>query len=362
MSKTVRTILRGFWLVGVAALVVSAAGAGWTLYSSPGNGAGRSGSPAPAAAETGRVLGVVVGYVDVKHGVRALYPVVAGRVEQVNVEENDRVQAGQVLLSLDRELAELQVNLAKADLRAAQVQLDRARKGPEQQKVLEAEQQAAIDAAKHDVTSAEQVLARAEKLKNLNGDAGQHEIQGLQAQVEKARAALRGQQDKMAELKLNDPQLDIRRAEADVTAKEAQLAKAQKGLKECDLRAPGAGTIMRLLVGKGDVLGANGRQPAIVFCPDEPRIIRAELDQEAASRVQVGQRATVEDDTRSGEEWRATVEHVAESYLQRRSTMLDPFAFNDSRILECLLKLDPGKAPPRFGQRVRVKLLDTRGH
>jgi multidrug resistance efflux pump len=360
MSKPRRSILRGFWLLGVAALVVSGAGAGWTLYSSTGDGS-RGGSPPAPTAESGRVLGVVVGYVDVKHGVRSLYPVVQGRVEEVHVEEGDKVPAGKVLLSLDRELAELRVREAKEDLRAAQVQLERARKGPDQQKVLEAEQQAAIEVAQHDVTAAEQVLARAESVQKIQGDAKGHEVESLRALVAKAKAALRGQQDKLVELKLNDPQLDIRRAEADVAAKEVQLAKAQKGLSECDLKAPEAGTILRLLVGKGDVLGANPRQPAILFCRDEPRIIRAELDQESASRVKVGQRATVEDDTRTGEEWGATVEQIAASYLQRRSTLPDPYALSDARILECLLKLDPGKDPPRFGQRVRVKVLESKG-
>src|SRR5207237_7694203 len=107
--------------------------------------------------------------------------------------------------------------------------LERASKGPEQRKGLEAEQQAAIDVARHEVTAAEQVLARAENLQKAQGDAAGHEVKALRAQVEKAKAALRGQQDKLAELKLNDPQLDVRRAEADVAAQEAPLATAPQG-------------------------------------------------------------------------------------------------------------------------------------
>jgi multidrug resistance efflux pump len=362
MNTAVRTVLRGFWLVGVAALVVSVAGAGWALYSRASDGATR-GTPTPAASvDTGRVLGVVVGYVDVRHGTRWLYPGQQGRVEQVLVEENEQVQAGQVLLSVDKEPAELLVRLARADVASAEAELEKARKGPEQQKLQEAQLQQAIIAARSDVKRAEEELARVEALwkAKQSGDREGHEVNALKAQVEKAKAGVQAMQDKLAEAKLNDPQLDIRRAQANVAAKKARLDEALKGLKECDLRAPGAGTILRVLTGKGDLLGPNPRQPAIVFCPDEPRIIRAELDQESASRVHLRQRATIEDDTRTGEEWQGIVEQIAGSYLQRRSTLPDPFTLSDTRILECILKIEPGKQPPRFGQRVRVKLRDEK--
>src|SRR5207247_2518398 len=97
------------------------------------------------------------------------------------------------------------------------------------------------------------------------------------------------------------------------------LEQAEKALKECELRAPTAGTVLRMLVGKGEVLGPQPKQPAMLFCPAEPRVIRAELDQEAASRIKVGQPAEVEDDAKNGEKWVGKVESIADSFLQRRT-------------------------------------------
>src|SRR5205823_7577134 len=81
-------------------------------------------------AEESRVL--CFGYVDVKHGVRSLYPLQPGRVAEVLVEENQPVSAGTALMRLDDETAQLQVQEAQAALESARVQLAQARKLPEQ--------------------------------------------------------------------------------------------------------------------------------------------------------------------------------------------------------------------------------------
>ena len=39
-----------------------------------------------------------------------------------------------------------------------------------------------------------------------------------------------------------------------------------------------------LHVDPGEVFGPQSRQPALLFCPDKPRIVRAEVEQEFAAR------------------------------------------------------------------------------
>ena len=51
---------------------------------------------------------------------------------------------------------------------------------------------------------------------------------------------------------------------------------------------------------------------------------------------------------------------VGDQFLHKRQSSgsaLDIFPVNDDHVLECIVALDPapGQAPPRFGQKVRIK-------
>jgi hypothetical protein len=45
---------------------------------------------------------------------------------------------------------------------------------------------------------------------------------------------------------------------------------------------------------------------------------------------------------------------VSNWYLPRRGILLEPTLYNDTRTLECLIRLEPGPVSPRVGQQVRV--------
>src|SRR5262249_31388786 len=155
---------------------------------------------------------------------------------------------------------------------AAETQLKKARNLLQLQPLKEAEQQAAIEAARQKQKEAEYGLARKQVLQKTGqfGDKEGNELEMVKAQVEQAKAAVRAEEKKLEELRLNQPQLDIDLAEADLKAKQVDLEKAQKALKECDLVAPEAGIVLRVFVGKGDVLGPNPKTPAMLFCADLP--------------------------------------------------------------------------------------------
>ncbi len=102
------------------------------------------------------------------------------------------------------------------------------------------------------------------------------------------------------------------------------------------------------------MLNALSKQAAILFCPDGPRFIRAEVEQEFAAHVQLGQPAVIRDDGNDGTTWHGQVAVISDWYTQRRSILQEPLQANDVRTLECLITLSPDQAPLRIGQRVRV--------
>jgi multidrug resistance efflux pump len=345
--KSIFSRRRLSWGLGGTALAVVLVGA--RVLNSPSRAA-----PASANRPDGRGV-VCFGHVDVEHGVTSLHPLLGGRVTAVEVRENQQVKAGAVLLRLDDFQARRRIREAQADLEAAREQLAMARKFPSRQKVRLEQQRAAIDAVRQRLTAARTQAERKRQLKKKRL-ATPSETDAADALVRELEALERVEQARLRELELNDVTAAVKTAQANVTAREARLDQARRAQEECALKAPADGTVLRVQVGPGEVLGPQPRQPAILFCPTGPRIIRAEVEQEFAGRVKAGQAATVQDDATGGPTWRGRVKSVSDWYTRRRSVMLEPSRFNDVRTLECLIALDPGQPPLRIGQRVRVTL------
>jgi multidrug resistance efflux pump len=197
-------------------------------------------------------------------------------------------------------------------------------------------------------------VARRQELRGLAGS--DKETEAARAACDEARAALRAEEKRLEELRLNEPHLDVARAEANVESRQARLDQALLALEQCDLKAPADGTVLRVLVRPGEVLGGQPRQPAVWFCPETARIVRAEVDQEFGYRVAPGQPAVVRDDSTSGPTWRGKVYRVSDWFTHRRSILQEPLQLNDVRTLECLIAIEPGQVPLRIGQRVLVTL------
>ncbi len=358
------------WLVGVL-LAATAGLTVWALYS-------RADSPsAPSAANTAApavhsdLHYNFLGYADLEQGVTPLYPLQPGRVVKVLAHDGDAVEAGTPLFALDSEAATDVIDEAKADLSGAQLQKEDAQLQLEQAKKLEAQHQAQLDGQQQAVEARKQEAAaahaKADLAQRLNKSethaVSDEDAHAAEAQAKAADAAAKGEEAKLRLLNLDDPSIAVRRAEhaiqeaeALVSGKQAQLRKAELGLRECTMSAPVKGVVERMLVSEGQALGPNPQMPAVMFAADGPRIIRAEVEQEWANHVVVGMTATVQDFSATGPTWHGRVTRLSDWYTHRRSILLEPLQFNDVRTLESIITLDPGQAPLRIGQRVRVTM------
>jgi multidrug resistance efflux pump len=343
-----------FWLFGVALLAITAYGATWGLRSRADERAPAS-HPGESPGEPGLEGIVCVGHVDVEAGVTPLYPSQPGRVADIQVHEDESVKAGQVILRVDDRLYRYQVQQAEQDVKAAELQLADAKKIPQQHRLKLAQQEQSIAATHSRLSAARHIADRKQKLlQNLQVPA--EEAAAAADLVKELEAAEKAEQEKLQALRLMDPATQIARAESDLAAKQAKLEQAKYAAEECVLRAPADGKILRILVGAGEMLGPQPRQPAIQFCAAGPRIVRAEVEQEFASRVAVGEIAVVADDSHATTTWRGKVIRVSDWYTHRRSIIQEPLQVNDVRTLECIIQLEAGQSQPRIGQRVRVTL------
>jgi multidrug resistance efflux pump len=300
---------------------------------------------------------VAVAYVDVQGGVRSLSPTLPGRVRELPVVEGVEVPKGTVLLQLDDAQARNDLEQAKLALDVAQQKLVEARK-------LEGQRDRRIEMQKDAIVIAEEkekaAKAQSDKVNELFKErlgGGTQDKLVAEAAVKGAAAAVRAERSKLEEYRSMNPAAAIRMAEDDVKSKQRQIEKAQLAVDECQIKAPCKGTILRQLVNVGELLGPTSPKPALQFCPSGDRIVRAEVEQDYARLVKVGQKAVVEDESDGSGRWAGHVIGVSQWYTQRRDIRLEPMQFNDVRTLEVIIKLDgEGTGPLRINQRVRVKL------
>ncbi len=302
------------------------------------------------------------GRVDVAGQVTALEPSQPGRVAKVCVSESEAVKEGQEILRLDDTAATIRLAQADAAVAAAKVELDAAEadkaRFPHQAEV----RSFLVAAAAARVDAARKLLDQRREQTALT-PLGKAEEKAIEAQVLELEHLERAERKQLDELKDREAKglgtdLRIRATKAKLTAAEADARLSAKAVHDCVLKAPGDGTILRVQVSAGGVVGPGSPVPAVVFAPAGPLVIRAEVDQESLGRVHVGQFVEVQDENRpDAPVAKGRVKQVARWVASRRSYVLEPGEINDVRTVECVVELDPVNFPLWIGQRMRVKIL-----
>lgn len=199
---------------------------------------------------------------------------VAGRVATVAVNEGQRVEAGQVLVTLATTDTDLAVTRAQADRAQATAQLRLLQAGSRAEDILQAEAQQAsaeadVKAADADLASARADEARFEQLlASKSGSQKQRDDAVTRRQLAEAR--LRGGQDRIrasaamvARLRAGARPEEIDGARARIASVDAMLATLENDRKEAVIVAPSAGTVTSRLIEPGEL--AAPRTPLIVI-------------------------------------------------------------------------------------------------
>jgi multidrug resistance efflux pump len=343
---------RRWWLISVA-LLVGLAGAAHLLS------VALRGNPQPVVTDSsvpGFSTVVAFGHIDADEGVSKIYPTVpAATVSEVPVKQGDSVPAGSVLVRLDDTAARKTVDEAKAALEEAKAARDNGRTLPDQHRIKVEQAQNAIDAAASQRDAAKLNLENKRRLLQSNTIGGPDTVHVAEQELRQAEKLLRIKQDDLNLLKLVDPNAQVKALEAQVARAEAALARAGENLKQYTLVAPKAGTVLQIGVSVGDTVGGQPAAPAIQFCPDGPRVVRADIEQAFAASVAANQRVTIQDDTHAAGNWTGRVKWVADWYTPQRPIMIsDPNQYSDVRTMPCVIELDTGQPPLKINQRVRV--------
>ncbi len=301
----------------------------------------------------------------------------AGQVVEVYVKQGEEVKAGQKLYRFSAPLLEAKVSEAEKALGVARAKQAEAQGAADAHPTTVAVQAQAVKAAekKVELTHKARLVGQfhaAEKYRNVTTDPKKQQelidndpdLYGLyvkfaEAELERDVAKAKFEAVKAAE----DKQLArvVAVAEAEVKRYEAAAATARELVEACTVTARVDGTVERVSVSPGDVMGISSQAPALVLIPAGPRVVRAEVEAEFASKIgpnQIGRQVIVHDFTDPKVTFKGVVRGpLGGSFLPRRANE-GALVQNETRVLEVVIEVpEPapaGKPPLRVGQRVRV--------
>lgn len=322
-----RPVLLGL-LLGAVAL-----GGAWVVW---GQGAPPTEPALPAAAILPEAMGVgALGRIEPASRIRRLNQpggMNVSRLSALHVEEGQEVEAGQLLAefadAVQKDAAIAQARGQLAEQRAALARTREAARPSEREA-----QRARIESLAAQVELARREAARATRLVPSGA--------GAEAAAERARFSLARLEAERAQAEADFVTLsaarpeDVALAEARVAVAEATLAKAEADAELSRVRAPIAGTILRIFARPGDQVGNDG----LMEMADLRRMeVVADVFETDVTRLRLGAAAEI---IIPGEARRlpATLNEIGWQVRRTTQAGTDPVAAVDARTVEVRLTL-----------------------
>ncbi|MBD2258260.1 HlyD family efflux transporter periplasmic adaptor subunit [Pseudanabaena sp. FACHB-2040] len=291
------------------------------------------------------------------------------RVEQLLVQEGDRIQAGQVIAILDSHdqrqaalaEAEEQVNVARAQLDVIQAGAKQGEINAQQAEIerLTAERQGSIDAQAATVDRLQSELRNVQvefdRYQSLyeRGAISASERDNRRLALETAQASAQEAQVNLNRLRsVAPPELnraratleqiaevrpvDVRSAQAEVERAIAARNQALASFDQSIVRSPVAGEVLDIHTRAGEVVSSDGI--AEIGQTQQMQVV-AEVYQSDVGKVQAGQRVRITSDSITGE-LIGRVERVGSQVRRQAVVNTDPSANIDDRVVEVYISLD----------------------
>jgi HlyD family secretion protein len=288
------------------------------------------------------------GRVEPKSGEIRLGATYLGRVEEVLVNVDDKVEEGELLLRLDD--AEARAKLASAETEAEALREDREkdfRAGRED--VRKAED--AIYSAERAVTGARIELDYAISAKR-NGT-------GSEAAVSDARRRLKDANDRLERERIayvkaqSKPNLPApSRAESGVSQARAEVRMAEALLDKTRIRAPSAGTILEVNTKAGEVVAPSPEVPLVVLGDMSVVRVKAEVDEGDVDKIKLNQTAYVKSISRGDEKFTGKVTNIAPTLGSAKIGPRGPLRPTDVEVMQVTIELEGTAAALKPGMRV----------
>ncbi|MHB0818338.1 HlyD family secretion protein [Stutzerimonas stutzeri] len=211
----------------------------------------------------------------------------AGRVLEINVDEGDFVQPGQVLARMDTEVLQAQLNQARAQVRQAENAILTAQSMVAMRESEKATAEAVVHQRRAELTAAQKRHQRTETLVARNAMARQQLDDDLAA-MQSAQAALAAARSQVlsAEAGIAAAKSQVIEAQSAVEAAQASVARLQADIRDSELKSDRVARVQYRVTQPGEVLGAGGKLLNLVDLADV--YMTFFLPERQAGRVAIG--------------------------------------------------------------------------
>lgn len=219
-----------------------------------------------------------------------------GTIASIEVSEGARVQAGDVLFTLESGIQRAALQAAEARVEVAQANVDNLATGSRDAEldVIRANLERAradLELARSQAERTDEMLARG-LVPQAQTDRDQATLTSAQAQVAQLEAQLR-----VAELPARDPQREA--AEASLIAAQADAEQAREALADRTVTAPADAQVDRFFFGAGEITAAGG--PVVALLPEEALKVKFYVPQADRANLTLGQTVAIScDDCEAG--------------------------------------------------------------
>lgn len=287
------------------------------------------------------------GRIEPKSGLVRVGAQLLGRVAEVNVKLNDKVEEGELLIRLDDDEA-------RARLQAAETEAASRKRERDSQP---------LDKARDELRNAEDGVFAAERAVTNARFGLEYELQaerqetGSAARVAEARKGLTKAKDKLqkerstyatAQSKPDIPAPN--RLESALQAARSDVAVAEALLEKTRIRAPVAGTVLQLPAKIGEMVSPSPEQSLVVLGDMSVVRLKAEVDEIDVSKIKRGGKVTVKCNAYPGKEFQGSVAELAPALTSPQFSLRGARRPTDVEVLEVTVDLE-GNPPLLPGMR-----------
>jgi len=243
----------------------------------------------------------VTGVVEANETVRVTSEIM-GQAKEVKVKDGEKVNKGDILITLDNEQIKIQVAQAQATLDSIQASSDKIKAGARPQEIKQAE--SALLQAKMNRDSVEENYLRMKKLFSEKAISEQ-QYEQAKNQYEMADVQYQSAQESYGLVIEGAGEDDIKSVEAQVRQTKAALDMAKYQLKNTQITAPISGKVTSITISSGEMVAPSVPLLSII---DVSRIfVKVGISEKDISKIKEGQTVNLEIDAFPEEKFRGEV-------------------------------------------------------
>jgi HlyD family secretion protein len=287
------------------------------------------------------------GRIEPKSGIVRVGSALVGRIVEVAVKQNDKVEEGELLIRLDDDEA-------RARLQAAETEVASRKRERDAQPLDKARDE--LRTAEDDVFAAERALTNAhfeleyELEARREGTGSDERVAQARDDLARAKEHLQKERSKYAKAQAKPNIPAPNRLESALQAARADVAVAEALLEKTRILAPVSGTVLQLPAKVGEMVAPSPDQTLAVLGDMSVVRLKAEVDEIDVSKIKVGGKVVIKSNAYPGKEFEGTVAELAPSLTSPQFALRGARRPVDVEVLPVTIDLE-GNPPLLPGMR-----------